>query len=736
MPSSDLPLTIEEPGVLPESRFRNYSDAADLCSQILQSDNVRAEWRSTIQKIHDGNALYSKSELEKSGQGWRCRTNYRGMEGLVQTVDSCFYDMDFEVDKPVTLELDYGKGTERDEWKAEIESGLERLIMKDWSGFDFHVQMRTRQMTLHGLGHHVNLLNNSWIPKTLKMGHLLFPDDTPVNFEEEGEFLMVRDFWTMDTLYRTIKNEKQAIAQGWNPKAVWKGMAQISKSASGSSGSSYDVERIQNLYKQGDMQYSNTRRAGIYLNFLYVQEFETGKISLYILPEGDDLGGYLFEKRNLFDSWNDIVTLFPYDIGNGVLQSIRGLGARTKEYFEMENRLLNAAADQTLTLATTLWKNNGSGIDKDSLKMLRVGQMSIIPDGLDPVVGLQSQNVAPALVELRNELKSGMKENNQSYISSAPEQKDRQTALEYSMRSQDASKVNRATVESYNRCRTRFFEGLIRRLVDSPTTGLTPASRLANKFRERLQSKGVPLEALKHIEDVAAVRSIGAGSAAARFNTLMVLWDRIYPVTSIDRRIAMERELVSVTAGKANVDRFARSVTDNDMVGQDESFAMLENDVLALGKKALVAERQDDGLHLRIHIAGGQEIDQANLNGQMPAQEAYAAIVAIGEHAAIHLNRLEGLKTRESEFKSYKVELDKLSRSADRLENEIQSQQEQPSPEQKLSEDAMLKDKKITLDAQLKEKKAALDEQRKERKAQVNEALNDARTASQIRRQQ
>jgi len=733
---ADLPLTIEEPGVLPECRFRNYSDAAELGRQILQADQVRADWRSTIQKIHDGNALYSKSELEKSGQGWRCRTNYRGMEGLVQTVDSCFYDMDFEVDKPVTLELDYGKGVERDYWKMAIEDGLERLIMKDWSGFDFHLQMRTRQMVLHGLGHHVNLLNNSWIPKTLKMGHLLFPDDTPVNFEEEGEFAMVRDFWTQDNLYRIIKNESAARAQGWNPDIVWKGLAQINKSANGSSSSSYDVERIQSLYKQGDMQYSNTRRSGMYLQFLYVQEFETGMISLYILPEGEDLGGYLFEKRNLFNSWGDIITLFPYDIGNGVLQSIRGLGARTKEFFEMENRLLNAAADQTLTLATTLFKNNGSGLDKDSLKLLRVGQMSIIPDGLDPVVGLQTQNVSPALVQLRNELKSGMKENNQSYISSAPEQKDRQTALEYSMRSQDASKVNRATVESYNRCRTRFFEGLIRRLVDSPTSGLTHASRLANKFRDRLTRNGVPLEALKHIEDITAVRSIGAGSAAARFNTLMVLWDRIYPVTSPDRRIAMERELVSVTAGKANVDRFARSVDDNDMVGQDESFAMLENDVLSMGKKALVAERQDDGLHLRIHIQGGQEIDQANLNGQMSAQEAYGALVAIGEHSAEHLNRLEGLKSREQEYKAFKSALTALSRSADRLESELQAQQEQPSPEQQLSEDAQLKDKKITLDAQLKEKKAALDEQRKARKAQFNEALSDARTASQIRKQQ
>ena len=732
----DLPLVIDDPKDAGRERFRDYSDATDLCKQIFDADQTRAEWRTTVQKIHDGNALYSKAELEKSGQAWRCRTNFRGMEGLVQTVGTSIYNLDVEVDKCIEIGLDYGKGVERNDWQSKIEANFTWLVMKKWKGFDYHVQMRIRQMVLHGLGHHINELNNSWIPRTLPMGHLLFPDDTPINFDEEGEFAMVRDFWTMDRLYRVIENEGAAEKRGWNVKAVWQGMREISKSANGSNGSNYDAERFQEQYKQGDMQYSNTRRSGIYLNFLYVQEFETGKISLYILPEGQDLGGYLFCKRNLFDSWSDIINLFPYDIGNGTLQSLRGIGARTKEFFEMENRLLNAAADQMLFAATMPMQQDGAELDKDKLKLLRLGVLSILPDGIKPVTGVQFQNVSQGLVALRNELKGGIAENNQSYMTSAPEQKDRQTYLEYAMRSQDANKVNKGTHNLYYRNLTQFYWGMLARLARTTDTGDSLASRLAGEFFAKCDKDGIPRKAFKHIEEVTAVRSIGAGSAAARLQAQLMLMQYIYPTATTDRKINLERDLTASLTSYSAVDRYARNPEDNDLASQDESFATLENDVLAQGGQAKAAERQDHVMHLATHLAKGEEINQGYLNRQIHAQQAYGAITAIGEHSAEHLKQLEGIRSRQDEFKQLYARWQALSKDADRIQRELESQQDQPDQQQQLSEDAQVKMTKVQLDAQIKEKKAEMDEQRKARKAQFNEALSDARTASQIRKQQ
>ena len=736
MAYSDLPITLEEPGVLPPERFNQYSDASDLCQQMLNADQTRAEWRTNVQKLHDGNALYSKEALEKAGQGWRNRTNFRGMEGLVQNIGDGFYDLDMSMDKLVTVELDFGKGTERARWQDIIETNFTWLLMKKWQGFDYAVQMRTRQMVLHGLGHHINAMNDSWIPRTLPMGHLLFPDDTPLNFSEEGEFCMVRDFWTMEMLYNKVRNEAAAEAEGWNTKAVWKGMVEINKQVNGSAGTSWDVEKFQAQYKQGDAQYSNTRRAGIYLNFLYVQEFDTGKISLYVLPEGHDMGGYFFVGRNMFDTWDDVVTLFPYDIGNGTIQSIRGIGARTREFYEMENRLLNAAADQTLLMATPLMKNVGADLDKDKLRLLRLGAFSILPDGIEPAQGAAFQNVSQGLVALRNELKTGMAENNQGAMPTQPEQKDRQTFLEYSMRSQDASKLNRSRMEMYNRNRTKFFSVMVDRLVKTPTSGGLIHNRLAKAFRERCERQGLPLEALKHIDEVTATRSIGAGSAAARLQGLLLLMQHIYPVTTTDRKINIEQAIVAETMGRSNVDEFARSQEDNDLVSQDESFATIENDVLAQGGEAKAAKRQDHIMHLATHIGKGEQLAQAYMQEQIAPEQALGAITAIGKHCEEHFVEVQQMESKMPLIKELHKRWISLGKVADRIQNEVDSKQGEASPQQQMSEDGQIKMAKVQMDAEIKQKKAELDEQRKARKAQFNEALSDAKTASQIRKSQ
>lgn len=732
MAGSDIPLTFEEPRKLPKERFRDWSDVQQLCNSMLDADDKLSDWRTEVQKIHDGNALYSRQSLENAGQGWRCRTNFRGMEGLVQNICTAIYNLNTEVDKCISIELDYGKGVERNDWQQVIEKNFTWLMLKKWKGYDYHTQMRDKQMVLHGLGHHINSMNNSWIPRTLPMGHLIFPDDSPINFDEEGEFFLVRDFWTMNRLYDAISNEKAARARGWNTDVVWQGMIQTSKTVIQGQGQNWSPERWQQLYKQGDLQYSQTRRAGIWMDFLYVIEFETRQVSLYVIPERDDFGGYMFKRRNMFSSLGDILNIFPYDIGNGTIQSLRGIGARTKEFFEMENRLLNSAADQMLFAATMPMQQDGAELDKDKLRLLRLGVLSILPDGIKPVTGLQFQNVSQGLVALRNELKSGVQENNQAYVSSAPEPRDRQTYLEYAMRSQDANKVNKGVHNLYYRNLTSFYWSRLMAVCD-PVKSRGMGAELAEAFRQRCINEGVPKEAFRHIVDVSAVRSVGAGSAAARLQALLMMMQYVYPNTTNDRKINMERDLTATLTSYDSVDRYARSLDDNDLVDQDESFATQENNGLISGGEAKVAERQDDVQHLMIHLAKGEELNQAYLAGQMEPQQAYNAIMAIGHHSADHLENLQGLESKQKEFKELFRRWNALSNDSNRIRSQLIADQNKGTPEQKLSEEGQVKMAKVQMDAQIKDKKVDLDEARKARKQQFNDALADARTANQIR---
>ncbi len=125
---------------------------------------------------------------------------------------------------------------------------------------------------------------------------------------------------------------------------------------------------------------------------------------------------------------------------------------------------------------------------------------------------------------------------------------------------------------------------------------------------------------------------------------------------------------------------------------------------------------------------------QAVEQGQMEPQQALAALQKILEHAGQHLANAKGAENSD-EFKQLQDQWRKLARYLNQLQSEVESQQGQPSPDQQLSEDGMIKMRKVEQDGQIKSKKADQDMQLKFRKAAFTERLNDAKTGSQIRRQ-
>lgn len=738
--------------VIPE-RFKDVIDCQTACNQMLDADAALNAWRTAVQRLHDGNPTYSLEALRESGQGWRARTNYRGLEGLCDNIGSAIYNLDSEVESVAEIELDIKEGMEKRDHENNIARALTWLLFRQWPGYETHTTGRIDNMVLHGLGTHVwpRMDQGEWIPRTTRPGTVLFPDDCPIDLHEDGEFFMVRDFWTQNYIYDRIKDEEAATEEGWNVDVVWKTMSETSKRITANITS--DPMYWQRLHKQGDVGYTTSRRAGLWINMMFVREFEKDdSYSLYIVQERQTTRDYLFKKRFKFD--RAPIRIFPYDNGNGTLQSVRGIGARTKEFFETDNRVRNAALDSLLFAATMPMRQTGD-FDPDKLRLLKLGVMSILPQGIEPVSGIQFQDVSKGLTELSGELRDSLTQNNQNYMGGDVESKDRQTYMEYSMRSQDANRAPKATHNLYYRNLGGYYRDIVDMLKIAPE-GTTRAARLTHAFYARLESLGTPRQMLKKIVDVRAVRNIGAGSAAARLQAIMMGLQNIYPNTTDDRKINMLRDLAATLFGFQNVDRYAPSLNDGNTVTADESFATLESDVLVQGGEAKVGDRQDHVRHLTIHLAKGDEVNAAYLNQQMEAQPAFTALMALGNHSADHLQALEKLESRQPEFRALYQHWKALSNSLKRMENEIQANQSQTPPQQQLSEDAQVQMTKVQLDNQVKEKKMLLDEQRKDTRQAATEArlnaqmiqterretakhaqsllLEDASTASKIRR--
>lgn len=725
MASGTLPRSISKPGELPP-RFKNHNEVLAVCAQMVQADQRRAIWRAEYEKLWGGNPTYSLAGLKATNQSWRARANYRELEGVVSSEQTLDYDLETEVDSLIDIDLDYGKGQEKRDWEDCIEREFTWLLRNRWDDYNFHIPFRIFQKLLHGMGAHIwPDVTGNWIPRTPRAGHILFPDDCPFNFNEDGEYFMTRDFLPANVLYRKIANEKEATAIGWKPDAVWRALANSSGKGTIGNGqtNSWRPDALVRALRSGDIGYTATNQAGLWINTIFVREFESGMISQYAVAEQVEAGDYLFEKRNRFDDFSEILVTFPYDIGDGTMYGVKGLGPRLKVFFELSNRIKNAMADQVLLSAYPHFKQLQSGLDPDKLKLMKVGAMTIAPFGLEEIVS-KYPPLDNGPLALSRELGQTMRSNNRGSMGgSVVEQQDRMTAEEYAMRQQDANRLSNGSVSLQRSNLRKLYQKMLFAAVEDSQSE-QPWAKMAREFRKRLADKGVPKAALKRIAEVRAKVNAGKGSASAQLHSLMTLMQTVYPATSDDRKIAIERDITAALFGYSNVDRYARSVNDNDMPDSDDSFIVLENDALSQGGKALAAPKQNQVQHLEGHLSLAQEIVLAVQQGQMDPQQAYAAIFAIGTHCSEHLKFLQGNPMEKEKFGQLYNQWQALSRIADKLKSDIESAAEGQPPEEKISDNLKIGMMKVQADSQVKMAKAEADMQLKMRKQSFTERMN------------
>lgn len=740
MARGDLPagIVVDEKGKasIPPERFANSNEVQELCGQMIDSDRrLRAPRRARVDGLINGNRPISQHKLDKRGLSFVANANFLEAEGFLQAQQTPLFDLTTEVDHVVELTLDSdrvkGSKDEIDGWENDIQIEYTWLVHTRWrKGFNFHVPMQQLQMLKHGLGTHV-WPTNKWIPRTPRAGTILFPDNAPINFEEDGEYFCVRDFLPAHVLYGFIRNEKAAQTLGWKPDVVWKALAAANKSDNRRGGN--NIEETQRAMRNGDLGYSSqSRQAGVWLNYLYYKEIDTQKISLSVVTETPigEVKDYLFKKRNMFDEWP--LVLFNYDIGDGDINSLRGLGERTAVFFELSNRLKNAMASQVLISMFPMVKQMREDVDPDKLKLMVLGAMRMIPYGVE-MQQLQFPALDRGPIALSQELRQTMDNNNQSMTGATPEPKDRETALSFSMRSQDKARVSNGLQSLYESNLQQLHDRMIRMVCDT-SKGDQAYQKMAEEFRERCRKRGVPEAALKStgIAEVREVTSSGSGSAAARLQGLMTLMQIVFPNTSSDRKINILRDLTANAMGGSKVDRYAPSLTDNEMPNNDDSMATVESSELGNGGDAQMNGKQDHAKHATNHLAKAQALMQACQSGQEDPAKCLTGLMKLLDHAGQHLAELQNNPTRKAEFDQLSQQWDDIAKFTQQLKGEVEAQANQPDPNQQLSEEAQVKMHQVDLKDAVDNKKADAGIVRQARKQAFSERLADQKTAHSI----
>lgn len=751
----DLPADFQysdtgKPQLAPE-RFKSSGEIREVCNQMRTADARRSAWRAQIDGLIDGNPAYSLGNLRAKGQSWRARVNYREAEGLIQQRMSPFYDLVTEVNPCIEVCLDYANGDEAVEIGNKIARNFHWMFLKRWrSSFNFHIPLQQREMFVHGIGAHVWPGSKyNWIPRTPITGMLLFPDGVSVNVKEDLDYCMLRDFVPGFVLYQAIKNEAAATALGWNIDAVWSALLQSSKIQARSSvgENTFTLEMLQREFKSGDIGTTVSRQSGIWLNHLFVKEIDSNKIAQYTIAEGSTnimpirrgkdaaFNDCLFRKRERFDDWP--LNLFPYDLGSGgKLHTVRGLGARTKDFFELANRITNAMADQVLVGATMLLKQTGT-VDPDKLRLARLSVMSILPQGLEIAQGAQFPPLAQGPIAFSDLLTRKMQNNNEAYMQEVPEPVDRETGQSFQMRMQNAGQMGKGAHSNYASNYQQVLERIFN-IVRQPRAALgnSLSAKLAKEFQDRCVKDNIPQEALDSVYEINEVLSTGAGSAAARLDALMTVWKLIYPTAPEPKKINLERDITAAVMSSAKVDRYARSQTDNQTPDQNASFATLENSVLAAGGEAEAASEQDHVEHAGIHLPKAQQIAASAMQGQADPAQVLAMLQGFGQHIAEHLKFLATNPFRKPEYEALNKQFLDLSIIADKLQQQVEAAaaaQPQQPPQQQESDNLRIGMAKIATQSQLGQQKLAANTQLALRKIAMQSRVDMVKASLQAR---
>lgn len=718
---------------LPGERFSSADEMRDCCQQLISADEkYRAGERTRVEGVIAGNSPVPQTTLNAKQLGWFPNCNYREAEGLMQAMQTPLYDLVTEVDHCVEINLDldtkqYSRG-EREAFEDCIQRHYTWLMLNSWrKNFNLHIPKQQRTMIIHGLGAHA-WLNNRWTPRTPSPDQLLFPDNCGLNIDEECKYFLLREWVNGEDLYGYIRNEKESAKLGWKPDQVWESLVNASKNRSSGK---LKKEDMQARMRSGDIGFSQTSQAGIWFNHVVVEEYEGG-YSHYIIDEewGNE---YLYRKRYKFDEIP--LVLFPYDIGDGkTIHSIKGLGVRSRIFFELSNRLKNIMAAQVIISAFPQLKQTTPNLDTDKLKLMRFGALTITPYGLEPNQ-IQFPPLQNSGIALSHELERTLESNNQSMSGAVPEPKDRETKYSFMLRSQDSARVSNGMLSNYESNLQQYHEKTLRMVMDT-SKGDMPHQKLAEKFRQRCMSDeyGVPREVLRSakIAEVRAITSSGAGSPATRLHNLMMLMDYVYPNTTEEKKITIERDLVSNAMGSALVDRYARSIKDNQTPDNEDSFIAVESDVLANGGEAVVGSDQNDARHAAGALQKAAGIVEAVQAGQSDPQQAIGSLQRLLDHAGIHIQKLQGNPRKQAEFKQLADQWQEIAKAAKQIQVQAEALQGQQEAQQQLSEKGQLQLQSDQQENARKDAKLAGNEQRANIKLNAGLQRDAVKTAAQI----
>lgn len=737
--------TLNDSGRPPETRIGDAMQARSIYERLWRADlNWRAPKRAMLNGLSDGNPPYRQRDLDQAGMSHRCNINFRVSESYRSNAVGAFYDLFNEAPTYATIKLKKGTPEENAYWSRCATIHFDWLCRFE-PRFDYDMQRSQDEMVWQGKGPLVFEDIFDWRPTAILDRQLLVPDMTLSDTSYWDDEVVILTEYRVDQLWRYIRDEKEARMLGWNVERAKNAI--INASPETAKGGMFNYwEWHQQQLKNGSIDYagsSNTVSVAHVFCREFIKEGEAeGKIThtMVVRDDSDDKPDkFLFQKIGRYESWNQCIHPMYYDRGSGGYHhSVTGMGKKMYSVMELQNRILCSLADRTMLPKLMLKPTTSTAAD--GMSLTQNGDHLILTEGMDvvqtPLAGLADEEMM-----FNRELTNLISSNLSQYRTNATEPMtgNPETATGRRLDASQQAALQKTQISRYYQQQDALYSEMYRRAVNT-TSKSSPGGERAKEFIKRCTDQGVPLEALKDVECVKATRVVGQGSEFMRKEELNRIWITVGPGLPEDGRQNLVDDMIATSAGQDGVERYNPKASATKLPSDQYALAVSQVADMKIGVPAVVTASQNPAIFAATFLKAAEDA-AGTLEQGANLQEVAAFLNLVGQAIGQHIQRMAGDPSRKGLVKQLTEQWKELARLLDQLQQHIQQQAEQAQAEQtRLAQEQQAMQSQFALDKArqdfelgLKAEKTRAGMMDKSLKTQQSLAINDARTASQIR---
>jgi hypothetical protein len=369
--------SFNQPDITDDGKIRNrpISNALQAYNifQRFERENLhRAVRNAQVARAYSGEHPFDQAKLNAAGQGWRSNWSTMPFPNTVDRVKPRFTKAVAD-QKYLTNSVLPNTFPDASEKSDTFQEAVTKCI-RQWSGWMDFVDRLASENLIYGYTGAVHLSQYDWRARTFRQEEILFDDNAPMHSERLECFVVKVDYFIHELL-ELIDNEEYAEDLGYNVPNI---INAIRFAMPPRDSLVYNPRQLADMVRDGTMYYSRQKEARmIQTAHVFVMNYE-GKIDHWWInrstlgrgkqdsgsdnvdkdtkDDKDDKDTSTHESRNhegielLFceayaKSMEDIITLFSFEPGNGILHGSKGMGRKLYNVSLALDKLRNTMLD-------------------------------------------------------------------------------------------------------------------------------------------------------------------------------------------------------------------------------------------------------------------------------------------------------------------------------------------------------------------------------------------------------